>query len=675
MRKSEHCIALDGDIFDNYDGLLKSELCGKYEIVVASNNNAAVENITKELPKIENIDLSYIDYTKENFLLSSFTNDFYGFNGWSTIAINLGNSRNFSTFKEKFEAFKEAVKESDILNKDSLETRKISLFEKYNKCKKSIVAIENILQDLDNLDTLKIKKEELHKEYQNLKKDVNQLQEDKKIIDIELNKLNDEKKSFEERIHRLREVLSLGEYEKKEFGFIKRIFRYKDFKKVQLRISQNKKTLSILLMDIETIEKSFMKKNSLMDVIQKNISDKNERYKKVKCDYLEIKNKLDEILNKEGTCHINNDTFYERSEEELQKSSLYSEEAYMKGKTQLFVLSIQIQEVLFLMNFNKFCKSIESYLEDYKKPLLHDIKRNFSALSFVLPVVSTSLASSYQMFKNIDKYGTLLCDEAGQATPQSIVGLMNRASNALIVGDPLQVEPVFTAPEILVDLMQDMYEIEDIYSPSKSSVQRLADEANSMGSYYGNNDNKLWVGMPLVVHRRCIEPMFSISNKISYDEKMVLATSLVTNRNKINQLPDSCWIDIKSEEKDFNNGNTSVKEMEILKYFIREYQEILDNNYYIISPFKSIGTYKEDFNYDSLGTVHTFQGKEQDVVFVVLGGNVSRVGAKGWVSSKPNILNVATTRAKKRIYFIGDYDLWKGHKYFRTVVELINKCN
>ena len=34
----------------------------------------------------------------------------------------------------------------------------------------------------------------------------------------------------------------------------------------------------------------------------------------------------------------------------------------------------------------------------------------------------------------------------------------------------------------------------------------------------------------------------------------------------------------------------------------------------------------------------------------------SSTGAIGWVNS--NILNVAVTRAKKRVYFIGDYEVW-----------------
>ena len=53
------------------------------------------------------------------------------------------------------------------------------------------------------------------------------------------------------------------------------------------------------------------------------------------------------------------------------------------------------------------------------------------------------------------------------------------------------------------------------------------------------------------------------------------------------------------------------------------------------------------------GTVHKFQGKEAEEVIFLLGCQPSSTGAIGWVNS--NILNVAVTRAKKRVYFIGDY--------------------
>jgi len=66
------------------------------------------------------------------------------------------------------------------------------------------------------------------------------------------------------------------------------------------------------------------------------------------------------------------------------------------------------------------------------------------------------------------------------------------------------------------------------------------------------------------------------------------------------------------------------------------------------------------------GTVHTFQGKEAEIVFLVLGTAPGQAGsgARAWASRKPNLLNVAITRAKHRLYVIGDVEQWSGLNHF-----------
>ncbi|WP_409070018.1 AAA domain-containing protein [Clostridium sp. FAM 1755] len=61
---------------------------------------------------------------------------------------------------------------------------------------------------------------------------------------------------------------------------------------------------------------------------------------------------------------------------------------------------------------------------------------------------------------------------------------------------------------------------------------------------------------------------------------------------------------------------------------------------------------------NSIGTVHTFQGKETPTVIICLGVDEDHEGAVNWASSSPNILNVAVTRAKKKVIIVGNKKLW-----------------
>lgn len=73
---------------------------------------------------------------------------------------------------------------------------------------------------------------------------------------------------------------------------------------------------------------------------------------------------------------------------------------------------------------------------------------------------------------------------------------------------------------------------------------------------------------------------------------------------------------------------------------------------------------------DRIGTVHTFQGKEAEAVIFVLGapGNDS-TRARDWAGKKVNLLNVAITRAKRRLYVIGNYDAWKEAGFFSELAN------
>jgi superfamily I DNA and/or RNA helicase len=124
------------------------------------------------------------------------------------------------------------------------------------------------------------------------------------------------------------------------------------------------------------------------------------------------------------------------------------------------------------------------------------------------------------------------------------------------------------------------------------------------------------------------------------------------------------------------NKHVIKEEIALLQQKIQELRiSGFTKDIYVISPFKSIANYcKNTFRADkkvSCGTIHTFQGKEADIVFLVLGSDPKSSGARNWASQKPNMLNVALTRAKKRFYVIGNKKLWGSCDYFNVMAKVI----
>ncbi|MBQ5727650.1 MAG: hypothetical protein IIV56_01830, partial [Mailhella sp.] len=100
---------------------------------------------------------------------------------------------------------------------------------------------------------------------------------------------------------------------------------------------------------------------------------------------------------------------------------------------------------------------------------------------------------------------------------------------------------------------------------------------------------------------------------------------------------------------------------------------------FVISPFRKVAWHcrslLRSMNIPEervrCGTIHTFQGREADIVLLVLGSSPGQVGwgSRQWASRTPNILNVALTRAKSLIYVIGNWHDWRRHPFFDVLSE------
>jgi len=301
------------------------------------------------------------------------------------------------------------------------------------------------------------------------------------------------------------------------------------------------------------------------------------------------------------------------------------------------------------------------------------IRSAWTSLFMVVPVLSSTFASFARSFSSLGagEIGWLMVDEAGQAPPQAAVGALWRSRRALLVGDPLQLKPIVTVSDAVLEHMRTHYRIDAHWLPNRQSAQTLADEATSWGRMAGPAGKKTWVGLPLVVHRRCDKPMHELANRIAYDGAMVYGTRpLRPDKETPASLPTG-WIHASGASQ----GNWVPAEggalQELLTLLREECVEASDIS--VITPFKAVKENLIQMLGDKMvsGTIHTMQGKEAPVVILVLGGNTAGSGARNWAVSEPNLLNVAATRAKRRLYVIGDRSDWKNRTLFCDVMDLL----
>jgi hypothetical protein len=314
----------------------------------------------------------------------------------------------------------------------------------------------------------------------------------------------------------------------------------------------------------------------------------------------------------------------------------------------------------------------------------------WDTLFLVVPLVSTTFASFPRLFRGVgnEELAWVLIDEAGQAAPQYCVGALWRAKRAVIVGDPLQLEPVVGTPAELADPLRERCGASERYVPPRASAQTMADLSNRYGMYLNEDDpdHRIWLGSPLIVHRRCIDPMFEIANAIAYEDKMVYGAGADRPGETA---PWSRWLDAPSDGNEDHwipaQGQRALDAM--LKLVGDEPRnEEGKLRAFIITPFSEVAQKMrellatryawKDVN-EMCGTVHTFQGKEADYVVFLLGGDPRKPGViSGFAGRSPNLINVAVTRAKKRLYVLGDRRYWTGsgdiHGYFGRMAQSLD---
>lgn len=670
----------------------------KYNIIVASNNNAAVENISLDLPKEINKSrtgkFSNITNEGENYF-SNIATQLIDKSAWGLISAKLGKKSNINDFvntiwygKEKNNnnnTLKYYIKEAKQfkstgkcnINIPNWETAK----KNYKNAQKEVYSLrENCIEAFNVVKAIEELKQKLIKKNQDFKS----ISEKLNSITTKIDNLLEEKQNLQNILNKQMEIL---EQINKEIPFIIKVFKsfFKSHGLVQ-QLNKLESEISDCKTNIKNIDDLIVSKQTNSYQLKNQLTQIAEEIEGIKSSIKKYDQQKAKFKDTFGNSFADSD-FWKNitGNGESQSLSPYTYDSYNKARENLFFQALMLHKA-FILNSNAVCQNVNrlinmwngNFNEDDKDLAYADL---LNTLQLIVPVISTTFASVQSFLGNIrnDELGLLIIDEAGQATPQSALGAIWRCKKTIIVGDPLQIEPIFTIPKVLQETLSDKYSIDSKYKDANLSVQILGDDANRYGGKRTINGKDIFIGCPLILHRRCVDPMFTISNEVAYDNKMINKTHYPNELKFI--LKESAWIDVKGNVVGKGNQNVKKQNDIALKLFEKAFSTTNQlPDIYIVSPFKKvtfelkkllfqlINNPKTSLNESDIknwidihcGTIHTFQGKEANEVILVMGcdPNIGANSAK-WVGQKPNIINVAVSRAKYRIYIIGDYEQWK----------------
>lgn len=679
---------------------IKQEL-KQYGIFVASNNNGAVENVTHTLPSTAELSDKYL--TDERHYFSEVSDLFFGKGKtWAMNAAALGNKKNLKKFIDIFWPIDKEYDGYNFRSELTAKTKQISL-EEWETAKKSFQAkLDAVKHEYERADKAHSRLKDLlssNTTKKALEADVKSIEESLLALDSLLIQCQNDIYAIELLIAHL-QVKKNDIKQSQSFFRLKKIF-FKKSEIIKTYFALEKEASEQILLLHKTRDKHFDTQQEALNK-QKELRRLEEKIAQISEKIMRFEKQL-EIFQIETNSPLRLDAYFQENiTEEAHKSSPWGYDLLNQCRAELYLEAMALHKA-FVQNSNYLRDNLDAFSKMLRgmipeKQLPDITPALFQSFMLAVPVVSTTFASvgSFLRYLPSQEIGYLFIDEAGQAMPQSAIGAIWRARKSIVVGDPLQIEPVVTLHDSVIESLANYFSQSDVISDKYTSVQSLADMANRLGGHRNVVEGDLWIGAPLIVHNRCQKTVFDIANKIAYNEKMVFATK---------QFPAAVceWIDISgsSDEGHFVQKQAEAIYEIVLNEFINFFEKYIPDqpqkypSIFIISPFRSVkagmanhfrehlikhkGFKNADYQSiirkwvnECIGTIHTFQGKEADDVLLCLGvaSNGENMGAVNWACERPNILNVAVTRSKKNLYIIGDKNIWADKSFFKTAYEI-----
>lgn len=306
-------------------------------------------------------------------------------------------------------------------------------------------------------------------------------------------------------------------------------------------------------------------------------------------------------------------------------------------------------------------------------------------LSLLFPVLTSTLHSLRNLlpFPDSGSLAYVFADEAGTTSIHQLFPALVRCQKALIVGDPLQLQPVVSFSKQLLNqyyesafaqqgLTEDDF---DLYSPTSyetaSAYQRAAGadgQPNSRG-----------YGITLTEHFRCPEPIATLVDRLgnygllvkSTPIDPVLGSHLIATHIEGNQQND-----INLQEIDA--VMTWIERLHLLGYCFDAVDD--KKTIAVISPYRKqanalrrvLQNRWRDCNEENTNTIHTFQGGQRAIVLLST-RQCYPSDSLLFLNRGPNLINVAVSRATESLILVGNLERLREGVYSQTLVNHIQQ--
>lgn len=287
-----------------------------------------------------------------------------------------------------------------------------------------------------------------------------------------------------------------------------------------------------------------------------------------------------------------------------------------------------LREILALEDIDEAVSKFNKYIKDNK---------NLHRFLDIFPIIVCTNLSSEKLGDAKPHFDLCIMDEAGQCNIASSLIPIVRATDLLLVGDTNQLQPVTVIENDVNEQLMERYNIKPDYDYVRNSIlsTMLRKDSNSKR-------------ILLRYHYRCGKRIAGFVNQRFYEQQLKLFNS---NEGTLT------YVDVK------NTYNPDARNA-----YVEEAKSIVDiikNNKYhdvaIVTPFVNQAALINEYLmkasiYDvKAGTIHTLQGSEKSVIIMSAALSI-KTGQKtmDWIKNNHELINVAVTRAKEQLIFVGD---------------------